>query len=132
MTDFFTRVLPALLIVIGLPLAVLWWNRRQRTSAPGRLAVTDRAAFGRSAWVAVIEVDRRRFLVGAGDQGINLISELDESPEPAVTDDPDGGTSITMDGEDHGPRSGLISRLQQMTLRTPAESPWRALRDRNR
>jgi flagellar biogenesis protein FliO len=132
-TDFFSQVLPALLIVIGLPLGVLWWNRRTRTGVPGRLSVTDRAAFGRTSWVAVVEVDRRRFLVGAAEHGINLISELERAPEPVDDGEPVPGLPYATDGnEDKGPRSGLIRRLQQMTLRAPAESPWRALRDRHR
>lgn len=123
--DMMSQVIPALAVVIGLPLGVYWWARRGRSSSAARLRIADRAAFGKHSWVAVVEVDGRRFLVGAGEHGVSAITELDPAPvtEP-VTENLDMDTDI----QTERPRTGLIRRLQLLTAR-PARSPWKPLRD---
>jgi len=123
--DMMSQVIPALAVVLGLPLGVYWWARKGRTSSPARLRVADKAAFGKHSWVAVIEIDGRRFLVGAGEQGVNVISELDAVPVAEPVAD---SISMEADTETEWPRTGLIRRLQQLTAR-PARSPWKPLRD---
>ncbi len=55
-------------------LALLAGRRGGGATAPA-LRVAARAALGRSA-VAVVEVDGRRFLVGAGERPLTLLAEL--------------------------------------------------------
>jgi len=124
--NLLTDVLPGFAIVLTVPLVLWWYVRRQRGSMPNRLRITDKAALGKSTWVAVVEVDDKRFLVGAGESGVGLISELEALPEEAaqpatapVADLP------AQNGITEQPRIGLIRRLQLMTVRGPAQSPWR-------
>lgn len=141
--DLIGRVLPALLLVIGTPLAVYWWARRGRGRHGSGLRITERAAFGRNSWIAVVAIDGRRFLVSVGERGINLVSELDPAPEPAPgeasglhgssRDDLlpfkfSEGSEPT-EGDERRPWMGLVRRLQRMTLRTEAKPIWRPFRD---
>lgn len=123
-------VLPALALVAGAPLAIWWWSKRSRSSSTHRLRITDKAALGKNTWVAVIEVDDRRLLVGAGESGVNKLTELELLP---ATDDGQEESSIaigTTNGIIEQPRNGFVRRLQQMTLRTsmPPERPFDATR----
>lgn len=115
-------VLPAFGIVFGAPVAIWWYVRRTRGSSPSRLCVSDKAVLGKNVWVAVVEVDDKRLLVGAGESGVNLISELDALPEiveePIEEQNPNGITEQ--------PRTGLVRRLQLLTVRGPAQTPWRS------
>ncbi len=54
--------------------------RRPGARAAPPLRVAARAALGRAATVALVEVDGRRFLVGAGERSLELLAEL----EPAT------------------------------------------------
>ena len=90
--DIASNVIPALMIVIGAPLGIWLWTRRNRNSSVNRLRITDKAALGKSLWVAVVEIDDQRFLVGAGDGSVGLISQLaDAAPveEPVVEESSD-------------------------------------------
>jgi flagellar biogenesis protein FliO len=129
--DTLTRVVPALLLVIGAPLALLWWNRSGKGSQTRTLRITDRAGFGKNAWVAIVEVDAQRFLVGAGEQGVSLISQLEPTMELAATTESSSvGTtlvpgSVPVTNEmNEGPRNGLVRRLQLMTVRTSTRPGW--------
>ena len=131
--DIASNVIPALMIVIGAPLAIWFWTRRSRYSAVNRLRITDKAALGKGLWVAVVEIDDQRYLVGAGDGSVGLISQLaDAAPvidELAETEEVDLGAvdplSTLTNGINERPRMGLVERLQHMTLRTPQSSSTR-------
>lgn len=122
--NFFTDILPGIVIVIGAPLVIWLYMRRTRGSAPGRLKISDKAALGKNVWVAVVEIDEKRFLVGAGESGVGLLSELEAVPEivEETADEPLQSTN----GITEQPRIGLVRRLQLMTVRSAAESPWRS------
>jgi len=122
--NFFTDILPGIVIVIGAPLVIWLYMRRTRGSAPGRLKISDKAALGKNVWVAVVEIDEKRFLVGAGESGVGLLSELEAVPEVVeeTADEPLQSTN----GITEQPRIGLVRRLQLMTVRSAAESPWRS------
>jgi flagellar biogenesis protein FliO len=122
--NLFTEFLPALAIVCGAPLAIWWYTRRNRKGNPGRLQISDKAVLGKNLWVAVVNVDDKRFLVGAGESGINLISELEALPEPLEA--PVEESPADMNGITEQPRIGLVRRLQLMTVRGPAQHPWRS------
>lgn len=126
--DLVSNVVPALMLVIGAPLALWWWTRRNRGAATHRLRITDKAALGRSLWVAVVEVDDKRFLIGAGEGSVGLISELDdvhmeqELASLTTSETVEHGmdpVSAELNGITERPRMGLVERLQHMTLRTP-------------
>lgn len=130
--DVVGQVLPGLLAVIGIPLFIYWWMKRGRAGQGRGVRVTARVPFGKSTWVAVVEVDDRRFLVGTGEGGVNLLSELEALPSVAgsVTI---GGHDAPLDPYDDTdakrPWMGLIRRLQRMTVRTPAVARQRIARD---
>jgi flagellar biogenesis protein FliO len=137
-----TDVLPALALLVGALLLL----RRMASRGHGRsggLKVVGRAALSRTATVAVVETDGRRFLVGGGDQQVQLLAELDPAAAPAagmVTSTGDAidfpqstSTSSTtpaaptfQDGTSIGPGTGLLDRLRAMTVRTEPTGPSRA------
>jgi flagellar biogenesis protein FliO len=125
-----TDVLPGFAVVVTIPLVLWWYVRKTRSATPHRLRVSDKAPLGKNVWVAVIEVDDKRFLVGAGESGVGLISELEALPEVAADVETDSDaqafTDIATNGITEQPRIGLVRRLQLMTVRGPAQSPWRA------
>jgi len=123
--NLLTDVLPGFAVVITVPLVLWWYVRKQRGAMPNRLRITDKAALGKNTWVAVIEVDEQRFLVGAGESGVGLISELEALPEAVLAPAKDA-EEVSSNGLTEQPRTGLIRRLQLMTLRGPAQSPWRS------
>ncbi len=118
------RLVPALAVVVALPLAVWWLARRSGAGTGSPVRVVARAGLGHKASVALVEVAARRFLVGATDQGVQLLSEIDFAPEepPAL------GELAGNDDADR-PWTGPIHRLQQMTLRRgeSRRRPWRAV-----
>ena len=130
--NFFTDVLPGFAVVIAVPLMLWWYVRRTRGAKPNRLRISDKAALGKNTWVAVIEIDDKRLLVGAGESGVGLISELEALPEPeeepATDAVPATETAGALpNGITEPPRIGLVRRLQLMTVRGPAQSPWRSV-----
>lgn len=50
--------------------------RRRGAVPPPPLRVLGRAALGRTAAVALVEADGRRFLLGAGERAVELLAEL--------------------------------------------------------
>ena len=124
LTDF----LPGFAVVITVPLVLWWYMRKSRGATTSRLRITDKAAMGKSTWVAVVEVDDKRFLVGAGESGVGLISELEALPETEEATD----ALPVSNGIIEQPRNGLVRRLQLMTVRGPAQSPWRSFGDRRK
>jgi flagellar biogenesis protein FliO len=121
-----TDVLPALVLVFGAPLGIWWYVRKTRANGGGGLRVTDKAVLGKNVWMAVVEVDDKRFLVGAGESGVGLISELEALPEPEPEQEAAPDPAETLNGITEQPRIGLVRRLQLMTVRGPAQSPWRS------
>jgi flagellar biogenesis protein FliO len=115
-------------VLLAIVLAVLVLRR----GSPARtrvIKVTARAALHRGAFVAVVEVDGRRLLVGAGAQQVTLLGELD--PEPPESSDPAtegaatppaGGVSPAAGGLP-GPAAGLLERVRRATTRVPRNGP---------
>jgi len=126
--NFFADVLPAFAIVFGAPVAIWWYMRRGRGSSVTRLRISDKAVLGKNVWVAVVEIDDKRFLVGAGESGANLISELEALPEVVEepAEEPVAQQTDLSNGITEQPRNGLVRRLQLMTVRGPAQTSWRS------
>lgn len=110
-----------LLAVVSAPL----WIRRLRSGTPAAgIRVVTRTALSRSATLTVVEVDGRRLLLGAGDQGVRLLTELD--PDDRTDAAPGTEPATTTVATPFGPRIGLLDRLRAMTVRsTPQGRPQR-------
>jgi len=124
-------------ILLAIVLAVLVLRR----GSPARtrvIKVSSRAALHRGAFVAVVEVDGRRLLVGAGTQQVTLLTELDPEPptppEPATdgaaTPPADGAATPPADGVaptgavvSGGLAAGVLERVRRATTRVPRDGP---------
>ncbi len=79
------RVLLSLAVVLGL----LWWLARRTAGSRTRtrqasVTVVGRQSLSRHSGVAVVEVEGRRLLLGVTDQGVSLLTELEQpAVEPA-------------------------------------------------
>jgi hypothetical protein len=123
------------LIVATILLAVVLAVLVLRRGSPARtrvIKVTSRAALHRGAFVAVVEVDGRRLLVGAGAQQVTLLTELDPEPptppEPAsggTATPPVGGAAPTTSapGPTEGVAAGILERVRRATTRVPRDGP---------
>jgi len=131
-----------LLLVTGILVAGLLLAGRAGRTVRGSSAirVTSRQGLAKGVVVAVVEVEGRRFLIGAGDQQVSLLSELEPAPEAAFdetgvtsTREPTwlrqfaGQLATAGTGRTHrrgpettttGPRIGPLDRLRAMTVRT--------------
>ena|GEM_PF-646919 len=99
---------------VGLSLAavlgLMWWlSRRMQASTLLRrrrresLVVLGRQQLGKQSGVALIEASGRRLVIGYGEQGVTLLHDAGEAPEPEE-DDEDGDHEIAshtsdLDGE---------------------------------
>lgn len=108
-TDIAGRLLPALAVIVAAPLAIWWWSRRHQTSTSRPVRVVARAGLGKASSVAVIAVGTRFFLIGAAEQSVTLLTEIDDDP---IAGSPADDTDATR------PRIGPIDRLREMTVRT--------------
>ena len=132
--DILGRLLPSLGVIVGGLLAVRWWLQRSRGGATGAVKVLARTGVTKGAVVAVVQVGRQRFLVGAGEQQVTLLSELPiddpfdpfvpASPDSAVTDAALTRPALTSSLRDR-PWMGQIHRLREMTVRSHLERPIR-------
>src|SRR5690606_14506773 len=106
------QMLPAVLIFVGAPL-LIWWMRKGRAATSGSLRVISRTALTRNGVVAVVETDGRRFLVGATDHGIGLLSEL-------------AGPASAEASHDEEPAAGAVATTIDIFTedRTPARPAW--------
>jgi len=79
MIDSPLALVAVLAIIVAAPVAL----RRMRSSQPHGVRVLSRTAITKTSAVAVITLDERRWLVGSGEHGIQLLAELDaHSPGP--------------------------------------------------
>ena len=145
-TGVVIRLVLSLTVVIGGLLAVRWWGLRGAGRFRG-IQVVARASLGRSASVAVLEVAGRRYLVGAAEQSVNLLAELDPdvdlsgattSTEAEEIGVPRGLWKKSSSGEGSPvgsfetqdmPRTGLLAQLRRMTTRVPQGVRIHALDD---
>lgn len=123
MAEAFTvlaRLLPPLLLIVGALLALRRWSG-QASQPDQALRVVARTGLTRSAVVAIVAVGGRRFLLGASDAGVRLLRELEPADDPVEQ----------ISGKDPvapQPRSGIVDRLRERTLRVTGEGSGHALR----
>ncbi|HEX3892180.1 MAG TPA: flagellar biosynthetic protein FliO [Terracidiphilus sp.] len=55
-----------------------WFRTRVGVAATKQLRLTETVQLGEKRFVAIIHVDGRRFLIGGGTGGVNLLTQLDE------------------------------------------------------
>lgn len=137
--DALGRMLPALALIIGALLFVRRWaQRNHKGGSHERLRVLGRTSLTRSSSLAVVQVGERRFLVGAAEQSVTLLSELDPGDEPGITEQPGRPVSGTLHTaatdrravtHPDRPRTGLVDRLRLMTVRSHLEGPIRVTRE---
>jgi flagellar biogenesis protein FliO len=129
--DVFARMLPPLALIVGSLLLLRRWAAKGRGGVGTGPRVLGRTGVTRNAVIAVIDAGGRRFLVGAGDHGVNLLAELDqdvsalgggETIELATNAETDLAPARPAFAIDR-PWMGLIHRLQQMTVRTHLQGP---------
>lgn len=150
MLELVVRLVLGGAVLVAALLAMRWAQARGMTARGGpQLRIVGRTGLTRTTLVAVVAVDDRRFLVGAGDHGVQLLEELDPLDTPHGEDDLDlplddvdldtddvttsstvlpfplgahgSGTATTT-----GPRIGPLDRLRAMTVRTHLREPIRA------
>jgi flagellar biogenesis protein FliO len=129
--EFLARMAPPLALIVGSLLLLRRWASKGRGGVGTGPRVLGRTGVTRNAVVAVVDAGGRRFLVGAGDHGVNLLAELDQDASAlgegetidlvtnAETDSAPARPAFAIDR----PWMGLIHRLQQMTVRTHLQGP---------
>jgi flagellar biogenesis protein FliO len=112
-------------VLLAVVAGVVFW--RGRGAGPQRtVKVTARAGLARGSAVAVVEVDGRRFLLGAAGNTVNVLAELDAAPadEPVSTaatavDIATPASPKVSNVSNVAPAGGPFDRLKSMTVRTP-------------
>jgi flagellar biogenesis protein FliO len=79
------------LLLLGALVATPLVLRRLRAAAPDGLRVLGRTALHKGAVVAVVAVGERRFVLGAGEKGVQLLTEL----APVADEDVLGHATVT-------------------------------------
>lgn len=122
-------------VLLAVVAVVVFW--RGRSAGPQRtVKVTARAGLARGSAVAVVEVDGRRFLLGAAGNTVNVLAELDAAavdepaPAPLVASElvvvrPVGAEPVAV--RTAAPLVSPLERLKSLTVRTPVPAR-RALR----
>ena len=120
MSELFLRSIPSLLLLGALAGGWWWLRHRPVGSRPGpQMRVVGRAGLLRNATVAMIEVDGIRFLVGATEQRVELLTELGEAPVGTEVD-----PVFAQDSElTSGPWMDLLARARSARSWRPSEGP---------
>ena len=58
-----------------------WWRKANLRSRSRRLRLTESLPLGEKRFIAVIEFESERFLIGGGAAGLTLLARLGEGPE---------------------------------------------------
>ncbi len=112
MSETFGQLIPALVVFVGGP-ALIWWLRRTGRGPAGTgMRVTARTSLTRNSVIAVIETDGRRWLVGATDQGVSVLSELEAAAEQEAL-----STEEHAPQAQNGPRTSPLEKLRVLTTR---------------
>lgn len=60
-----------------------WLNRKYAASATKQLRVAETISLGEKRFVAVVQVEGRKFLIGGGASGVSLLTHLDATQQEA-------------------------------------------------
>lgn len=102
------------LLLLGALAAAPLLLRRIKGAQPNGVRVVGRTALHRNAVVAVVEVGGRRLLVGAGEKGIELLTELEHDAADAAPEEPAVPAALDLrtertDAAPHHPGSTTIT-----------------------
>ena len=106
------RLIVSVVVIVVALLGVKRWADRSGSRQRGGVRVLSRVPVARGAAVALVEVGRRHYLLGAGEQGVTLIDRLDGDDLEAL------GLGASHDAA--GARQGAIRRPRCLT---PAPGP---------
>ena len=132
------RSVVSLLVIVGGLIAVAWYAKRYRSGANNPMHVVARIGIAKGTSLVIVRVGNRHILVGAGEKGVTHLCELDAEDVQGALDPPiaappsrrrgasDARLQALISDQKAGPGTGLVERLQQMTLRTAARGPFRA------
>ena len=141
--DPFARLIIAALLICGAWFGIRHHSRRRRGDARRQVEMIARLGLAKGVSVTVVRIAGRGLVLGVSDKGVSLVAELsgqalDEvvaatgragipapggpaAPEPEPEAEPESTHQIDTRRSTHaamGPRTGLVRRLQRMTLRT--------------
>ncbi len=117
-----------LAVIIAVPLVL----RHFRAATPQGIRVVARTAIARNAIIAVVVVDGRTLLIGTGDNGVQLLTELNSNAHVAQPTSMDAGHHTVLNADlatdaattghaqlntSTGPRIGPLDRLRALTVR---------------
>lgn len=119
MIELLVKLGIALAAIVGTLLLVQRFGTRLTGTSSVPLQVLGRTGIARGAMIAVVQVERRRFLVGAGEQGVRLLAELDEATASFDAAGTLSDNRAMVGSSSSGPGTGLADRLRAMTVRTP-------------
>ncbi|MBC7104954.1 MAG: flagellar biosynthetic protein FliO [Firmicutes bacterium] len=117
MSDLFWA---ALRLAVALPLVLLlavvtvrWGVRRGWGAGAGRrIRVLEPVALGRGAWLALVAVGRRYYLLAVGERGARVLAAFDDLPEEAAVPGPAAADAVL------GRLAGHWQRLRAGVRRT--------------
>jgi flagellar biogenesis protein FliO len=116
--DELVRLAGTLLAIVGGVLLAGRMTRRARASSREPFRVVARLGLGRSGALHVVVVGERSFLVGSGEQGPRILTELGpEDLQAVVSHGTDRRARLGID-----PGTGLVETLRRATLRTSGRS----------
>ena len=146
--DPFVRLILATVLISGAWFGVRHHSRRRRGDARRQLEMIARLGLAKGVSVTVVRIAGRGLVLGVSDKGVSLVAELSGQaleevvaatgraalpapapdgvppvPDPVPEPEPELEPShqISTRRSTHaamGPRTGLVQRLQRMTLRT--------------
>lgn len=122
--DVLARTLPSLALIVGALLLLRHWAGRTRGSADVGVHVVARTGIAKNNVVAIVAVGDRRLLVGASEQGISLLAELDRETRDGPTHEPAAHEPLG------AARSGDLSPPPEHLHLTPSELSWTTDRPR--
>jgi flagellar biogenesis protein FliO len=118
------RIIPTLALIVGALLLVRRWAQRGGAlGANDGVKVLSRTGLTRGSVLAIVEVAGHRYLLGASDQGVRLLTELDDDAMLSTPAPPAPPRAMDRRAIAQGPRMGLVNRLQQMTVRSHPSRP---------
>ena len=98
-------VLLRVVLALGCVLGLIWYAGRKLSRTPGArgaksmpMTVIGRQSLGKSSGIALVEVAGRVLLLGIGEQGVRVLTEIDQPTATVVTVAPADVPGLVPDG----------------------------------